>query len=29
MAKAISEYYDRMDLETRTTLPMKKISWPV
>jgi restriction system protein len=29
LGSAIIEHYDRMDLETRTLLPMKKIYWPV
>jgi restriction system protein len=29
LGKAIVENYDRMDLETRTLLPFKKIYWPV
>ncbi len=29
LGKAIIENYDRMDLETRTLLPFKKIYWPV
>jgi restriction system protein len=29
LGDAIVENYDRMDLETRTLLPFKKISWPV
>ena len=29
LGKAIVEHYDRMDSETRTLLPLKKIYWPV
>jgi restriction system protein len=29
LGKAILDHYDRMDLETRTLLPLKKIYWPV
>lgn len=29
LGKAIVEYYDRMDSETRALLPLKKIYWPV
>jgi restriction system protein len=29
LGKAIVEHYDRMDSETRTMLPLKKIYWPV
>lgn len=28
LVSAIVEYYDRMDLETRTLLPLRKIYWP-
>lgn len=29
LGKAVVEYYDRMDSETRALLPLKKIYWPV
>ncbi len=29
LGQAIVDNYDRMDLETRTLLPFKKIYWPV
>lgn len=29
LGNAIIEHYDRMDLDTRTLLPLKKIYWPV